>query len=51
MKSDEDLFKSPIMLPLLANFGANMLLVFFFGNTDINSRIASCNPLYYLCFA
>jgi len=51
IKIENDIFKSPIMLPILANFGANMLLVFFYGNVDINSRVASTNPMYYWAFA
>jgi len=44
-------YQNPALIPFFWNFILNQVLVIVYANVEINSRVASTNPVYYWAFA
>jgi hypothetical protein len=47
----ESFYKNPALVPFAWNFIINQTLIIVYANIEINSRVASTNPVYYWAFA
>ena len=48
---EESFYKNPALVPFAWNFIINQTLIIVYANIEINSRVASTNPVYYWAFA
>ena len=50
-KESSDVFRNHKLLPHAYIFIANMVIVMFLANSEINARVASTCPFYYFAFS
>ena len=51
IESKHDVFKSLVLLPFAYVFMLNMLICVFVANSEINARVASTQPYFFMAFS